>query len=297
MTPNKRKFGFLALILLCICMIVGVQASEVTLTASGDRSYYFGEEIILSGANTDSNSTYLFMTGPNLYQQGVSLTPLNPPIGVTNDQATTFTSVLVKNDDTYEYIWDTVESQLDAGIYTLYAASLPKDTNNLADCEYDTVRIYLNKPYVFASIFEDDVGESVFIRGRATGNPSAIAIWMFGSDYYQRTDVQVTGDTYFEFQLTCDTAQHIANEQCFIVVQHPMCNNQFDVEEVFVGGNTYATVRGVVPVVGEASNDYFPVDGSGFHLTGSDAANALIQLIQKAYVHAHSKLHRGLIRF
>jgi hypothetical protein len=45
---------------------VKVEAGSVTITASGTGTYYIGEEITLSGTNTEVNRVYLFMTGPNL---------------------------------------------------------------------------------------------------------------------------------------------------------------------------------------------------------------------------------------
>ena len=45
---------------------VKVEKGAVTITASGDGSYYIGTEITLSGTNTDSDTVYLFITGPNL---------------------------------------------------------------------------------------------------------------------------------------------------------------------------------------------------------------------------------------
>jgi hypothetical protein len=50
---------------------VRVEKGEVTITASGTGVYYIGEEITLSGTNTDNQTVYLFLTGPNLGTNGV----------------------------------------------------------------------------------------------------------------------------------------------------------------------------------------------------------------------------------
>ena len=52
---------------------VKVEKGAVTITASGDGSYYIGQEIKLTGTNTDSSYVYLFMTGPNLDNNGIVL--------------------------------------------------------------------------------------------------------------------------------------------------------------------------------------------------------------------------------
>ena len=73
----------------------GLAAADgaVTITASGTGTYYMGEEITLSGTNTDSGTTYLFLTGPNLGTNGVTL--VDPGVSVVNGSADTFTSVAV----------------------------------------------------------------------------------------------------------------------------------------------------------------------------------------------------------
>ncbi len=59
-----------------------------------------------------------------------------------------------------------------------------------------------------------------------------------------------------------------------MVVQHPMYNGQFDVAEVVEGGITR---------VYDTSGNFFIADGPG-RLQGSDAANALVNLINGANI-------------
>ena len=42
----------------------------MTLTVGDNQSFYLGEEVTLSGTNTGSETTYLFVTGPNLPSGG-----------------------------------------------------------------------------------------------------------------------------------------------------------------------------------------------------------------------------------
>ena len=45
---------------------VSAEKPFVTIVAKGDQSYHMGEKVVFSGMNTGSNSTYLFITGPNV---------------------------------------------------------------------------------------------------------------------------------------------------------------------------------------------------------------------------------------
>ncbi len=268
---------------------VRVEKGDVTITASGDRSYYIGEEVTLSGTNTDSDNVYLFITGPNIANNGAQLT--NPAVAVIDGPLGTginFVQRNVKGDDTWEYKWDTSGLALDAGTYTIYAVADSRDKNNLANNKYETVSVVIRKGFVSASASQTSVakGDKMFIRGNAEGDPSpGVAIWVLGRNFYARDTQTVDDDASFEYELTSAATQNMASGQYFVVVQHPMGNNRFDVVEdaVSVAGRTYATMLGIVPAPGIASTDYFPVDGPG-RLQGSDAAEALIQLLNNPNV-------------
>ena len=266
---------------------VRVEEGEVTVTASGDRSYYLGEEVTLSGTNTDSNDIYLFITGPNLPDNGAQLT--NPAVAVVDGAGGTgtfFIQETVKGDDTWEYKWDTSGLALDAGTYTIYAVADSRDKDNLADAQYETVSVVIRKGFVSATASQSSVakGDKFYIRGNAEGNPSpGVAIWILGRNFAVRDTETVEDDSSFEYEVTTAVTQGMASGQYFVVVQHPMGNNRFDVVETTVGGTTYATMLGIIPAPGIASTDYFPVVGPG-RLQGSDAAEALIQLLNNPNV-------------
>ncbi|HJK23173.1 MAG TPA: hypothetical protein O0X08_04735, partial [Methanocorpusculum sp.] len=83
---------------------VKVEKGAVTITASGDGSYSIGTEITLSGTNTDSDTVYLFITGPNLDSNGEKLLDLDT--AATNGGS----EVAVKTDNTWEKKWNTAGS-------------------------------------------------------------------------------------------------------------------------------------------------------------------------------------------
>ncbi len=268
---------------------VRVEKGDVTITASGDKSYYIGEEVTLSGTNTDSANVFLFITGPNLANNGAQLT--NPAVAVVDGVGGTginFIQRNVKGDDTWEYKWDTSGLALDAGTYTIYAVADSRDKNNLANNKYETVSVVIRKGFVSATASQSSVakGDKFYIRGNAEGNPSpGVAIWVLGRNFYARDTQTVEDDSSFEYEVTGAVTQGMASGQYFVVVQHPMGNNRFDVvaDAISVPGNIYATMLGIVPAAGIASTDYFPVVGPG-RLQGSDAAEALIQLLNNPNV-------------
>lgn len=101
---------------------VKVEKGAVTVVASGDMSYYLGEEIKLSGTNSETDKTYLFITGPNLPPAGGQLYP-DPRVPVDVNVPESFIYADVLDDNTWSYKWVTSSLNIDAGTYTLYAVS------------------------------------------------------------------------------------------------------------------------------------------------------------------------------
>ena len=53
---------------------VKVEQGTVTVVAAGDQSYFLGQEVKLSGTNSETDTVYLFITGPNLPANGGLMT-------------------------------------------------------------------------------------------------------------------------------------------------------------------------------------------------------------------------------
>ncbi len=220
-------------------VMVAVERGVVTLTASGTGVYYVGEEIVLSGTNTDNTTTYLFLTGPNLPVGGVRLD--NVTASVVDDSAASFTLAGVRYDDIWEYRWDTsaIGPSLDSGCYTIYAVSAPRSKGNLADAEYSTASVVLKTPGIEATASASTVarGDSLTISGTAEGNPDNIYIWIFGrNDRLLGEPVTVARDASFEYKINHFGADAYLSGQYFVVVQHPMMNGLQDVH--LVAGTT-----------------------------------------------------------
>jgi len=240
----------------------------VTITASGTGVYYLGEEITLSGTNTASDTTYLFLTGPNLGTNGVNLTRLAP---VKSNDSGSFTRVAVNADDTWSYKWSTADLAwaLDAGTYTIYAVSQPRSKDSLTGVRFATTSIVLRAPTlsVWTSGATLTPGDDYRIGGIATGAPDAVQIWIFGKNYYKLgVLVAVESDGSFEYVLTGAETSDLAKGQYYVVVQHPM-----------YGGFGVTEVNGVISAQGIT-----PVDLK--RLQAPDAASVLINALDSPYV-------------
>jgi PGF-CTERM protein len=258
---------------------VKVEKGDVTIVASGDQSYYLGEEVKLTGTNSETDITYLFMTGPNLPTVGAMLK--SPKKAVNNGQQASFDQADVQDDDTYEYKWQTANLEIDAGTYTVYAASAPVDKDNLNDAEYDTVSLVIKKPYIQASASGSVVakGDKFYIMGTAEGNPSkGVAIWILGKNKIVYATESVNDDMSFEHEVKGALTASLYAGQYFVVVQHPMYNNEFDIYPD--NGATPQNILGSYPTRG---SQLFKIGGQGA-LQGTDAAEALVQAINSAMV-------------
>jgi PGF-CTERM protein len=268
---------------------VTVEKGAVTIVAAGDQSYYLGEEIKFSGTNTESYKTYLFIIGPNLNDNGAQL--VAPRTKVVDLDPSTFVQADVAGDNTWSYKWGTATIPLDAGTYTIYAVSQPRDRapEDLADAAYGTVSIIIKKPFVSATASQSTVakGDRVYITGTAEGQPSpGVAIWILGKNYAFYQTESVNADSSFSYEVKQQDTKSLTSGQYFVVVQHPMANNQFDIvlspsRTGKIGGTDTVYVRNVIlgqSTANTVGTNVFVINGAG-SLQGSDAAEALVQAI------------------
>ena len=281
-------------------MNVQVQQGAVTIVAAGSQSYYLGEEVQFSGTNTESQYTYLYITGPNLPTQGTNINSNDPRnyhdpaapasyLGVYDGSPAGFQQVSVNGDNTWSWEWGTSAVALDAGTYTVYAVSGPEDANSLQNVAYGTVSIIVKAPFVSATASQSTVaqGDPVYITGTAQGQPSiGVNIWILGKNFADLENEAVNSDSSFSYELMGTTTQNMAAGQYFIVVQHPMENNVFDVYANWPPQNTATQGPALVYTTGYngAPPAYdFALTGSG-SLQGSNAAEALVQAINSPNV-------------
>jgi len=262
---------------------VKVEKGTVTVVAAGDQSYFLGQEIKLSGTDSETEEVFMFITGPNLPSSGGRLT--DPRSAVTNNDETTFTRADVQDDNTWEYKWQTANINIDSGTYTVYAVATANDKNHLADTQYATVSIIIRKPFVVATASQSTVaaGDKFYIRGNAEGKPSqGVAIWIMGKNFVTYDTESVNSDATFEKEISEGVTSGMDSGQYFVVVQHPMYNDQLDVYPRSDMGYAYRYVVGPYPVI-DQENVLFTLAGPGA-LQGSDAAEALVTALDNAAV-------------
>ncbi|MDU9376340.1 hypothetical protein McpSp1_09480 [Methanocorpusculaceae archaeon Sp1] len=281
---------------------VKVEKGAVTITASGDGSYYIGDEIKLTGTNTDSTDVFLFITGPNLAENGLSLKSIATKDVEAKENGQ---PVSVKTDNTWEYKWDTSQCALDTGAYTIYATSrltngkssekaaivdpdvAEKYGDNgyavkLSDSEYATVSVNLKQPFLSAIPSGTIVakGDKIYIRGTAEGQPNNLKLYIFGPNLFEDHSITVEDDGSYEKKI--DIGSSMSSNQYFVVIQHPMYNGKFDAVltsdttgKYFYIANVNSTATG-----NQAS---FYVTGNN-KLQGSNAADALTKMIDSANI-------------
>lgn len=247
---------------------VRVEEGAVTITPAGTGTYYIGEEITFEGTCTESETVYLFLTGPNLGTNGVNLDTID---NVENDNESSFTKEVVEADDTWSFKWNTATlgKALDSGGYTIYAVSAPKDKEHLSEAQYDTASIQLRSGFLSATSSGAVIakGDDLKLTGTAQGDPDSVHVWIFGKNL-QMTDKSATveDDGSFEFELKGAETKDLSAGQYFVVIQHPMMNGKFDVA---------ANKSGFI--VGEPGSGFTNVNIA--QLQASDAANALIKAL------------------
>jgi hypothetical protein len=174
-------------------------------TLSGIRTT-MGDEVPLSGYCTSSPYVYLFLTGPNLPENGVTLTDISKRA----DQGY-FTKVSVDGNDRWSYTWHTgsISGRLDEGTYTVWVVDTPADRSRLAAADYRTLSVTLGKPFITVDtpaqpgtmdLKSDPDGASVTVDGRSRGRTPLLLDSLEPGTYdvvfslpgYRDTSAQVT---------------------------------------------------------------------------------------------------------
>lgn len=135
--PTGRFRLFTLLFCLCACVLVVTVSGE---DYSEDYEGYLGETIALNGVSYNSDEVYLFMTGPGLPENGVTLTDTSKRA----DQGK-FTTIGVDSNQQWIFKWDTsrIDNQIDPGTYTVYVVNAPVDKSELTGHSYQTLSVYL----------------------------------------------------------------------------------------------------------------------------------------------------------
>ena len=246
---------------------VSAEKPLVTIVAEGDQSYYMGERVVFSGTNTGSDSTYLFITGPNLPPGGAKLS--SPTRHAVSGEAGSFTVVKTKPDNTWEYTWYTSNLRLDAGTYSIYAVSTPETKDGFNDSTtYGTVGIIYKKPFIMTAISPLPVqkGQSFTVNGYAEGDPASVQLWILGNNFFSLITVPVDNEANYTFTADSQFSNKLTAGDYYLIAEHSMADYQFD----FTFNGEYVTV-----MEDNKTTNLFKVNGPG-SLQGRDAADALV---------------------
>ncbi|MFA5267671.1 MAG: hypothetical protein WC379_06835 [Methanoregula sp.] len=235
---NLQRYNLVLAGLLIITlafMMAPVTAAMVTITTSppmGD-AYYLGDTITYSGINTESDTTYLFIRGPNLPLNGGQIQVLDPRhFPVREDNESTFLAVDVGPDNQWSWAWDTHYYSLDPGTYTVYAASAPRDLTHINDTVYNKTTFDLRKPVPTVTIQPTYPvqGDTITISGIAKGSPGpGIAIWIIGPEYSDRFVINPDPDGFYSLDIN-SAEKGMAEGSYHVVVHHPgHWNDLFDI--------------------------------------------------------------------
>jgi hypothetical protein len=273
---NKNGFAKITLLLIISVAIVlsmsPVSADTgITIKAGGDLSYYLGEEVFFSGSNFDSDFTYLFIEGAGIPGTGGKLT--SPHQNTVSGNPDSFDRIKTKPDKTWEYTFYTSNLGLNPGRYIIYAASQPKTKDQLNGVKFDNASIILKKEFVSAKISPSVVSRGLpfTVSGMAEGNPGVVHIWIFGDNYQYDTSVSPGPDSAYTFNAGTEISGNLPKGQCYLIVQHPMQNNQLDIVS---DGDWVKNVQ-INKGNSTGGTNVFKIKGAG-SLQGIDAAKALV---------------------
>jgi hypothetical protein len=129
-------------ILFITCCLAGLLCAS-TMAADISIEAELGDTLNLHGESYVGNSVYLFLTGPGLPENGVTLMDTSQRA----DQGH-FTIVDLDNNQQWSMKWNTarIENEIDPGTYIVYVSNEPVDKANLGGSgSYKTLEVYLKE--------------------------------------------------------------------------------------------------------------------------------------------------------
>ncbi|WP_153015904.1 hypothetical protein [Methanofollis ethanolicus] len=257
----------------------GGSTKEIVLDASklsNDEYYCLGDTIPVTGrlgaAAADEMDVYFYITGPNLDSNGVK--PSNPQIGAIDGDNSTFESVHISKGQTeFEYRWNTGNTGLTDGTYTIFATVNPTGYASRALIETDVKdyrEVDLNQPSINVMFPQEAPGffaqgDHIVSLWTARGSPAKssytgkIRYYIFGSNLrytgiqefpLPKVDKDATpeqlnaladkGDYpgYSGLNLPRSFSANLSRGEYTVVYQHPMNDQTFNVRPI--QGDTYS---------------------------------------------------------
>jgi hypothetical protein len=188
-----------------------VEPGIVTIAPVNGQNYQFGDTIQFTGSNTGSHITYLFITGPNLQENGSQIQDPDPASRpVLEGDASTFRAVGVGPDDRWTWTWDTRHSNLDPGTYMIFAVSRPHDKSHLEYTPYGTTTITITRPGSSSARPPDSSNVSFTVSALSVNPAGDLAAGMPVTVSFI-VDFPVTGDETFPSSHDLQMATDLGN--------------------------------------------------------------------------------------
>ena len=236
---------------LLLCLLTPVVSATFTISISGSSSHYLGDDIVLSGIDTESSTVYLFLTGPGLPSQGAQIASLEPrKSGVQNGNSDTFTMLPVPPLQTWSWTWPTGDVSLDAGTYQIFAVGEPRDRNSLRNLSYSSVTLIFKKPFTSsttrtvlvspdATVF---IGESGLDLGNIVGKANAIAWWPSAADAFTTSPTKMIPIARSGHSFFVDPSQFTGYTGRWYAYEPPQKYSAYELPPQYVNSQIYFTV-------------------------------------------------------
>ena len=228
-------------------LTIKVKAGAITADAASAATF-IGNEVKLSGSNELGGTLYFYIKGPNF-----PFTALP-----TKDNQITVTGKEWEAKINTAELKTAAGKKPDAGNYTIYVAKAlttveqeakdvetpidPKNMSaaNLEDANYcdayTTVVVALKQPFI--NITEAPavvvMDSDLVVKGTAEGQPPLVKYYIFGTNFFLSADATVDEDGVFEISKKIENtdAKPMQAGQYFLVIQHPMYDQKFNVGPV-----------------------------------------------------------------
>jgi len=244
------------LIILVVTLVVLV--SGTCFAGAADITARIGDRVDLKGSALNTDTIYLFVTGPGLPADGVRPDMMTVPV-ISGDPST-FTATDVVN-DRWAYTWNTARQgfSLKDGLYTVYATKKPVGKSDLVS-PYGSVTVSLTQtgePYRSPgtlAITTYPVNAVVFIDGTAAGTAPLTTAVSAGvhqvrleSPGYSPVEERITVEpgAYVPFQKALAPLQTLSNTPS-ISPTLPFINES---PEPAPAGSGTAPTRAALPVI------------------------------------------------
>lgn len=259
------------LILIGAVFLLTVPASAGTvlpITLQTDPQHVLGEELYLSGENYESDTTYLFITGPNLPPEGGNLA--SPRVRVITGNTASFAVAPVSADHRWEYSLLTSPLGIADGIYIVYAVSRPASQKDLSEGTFNSTTVIIHKSVITAEVSPATVarGERFYVTGQSHDFPivEEVQVWIIAKGFVRNATTPLLKDAKFSQKIDTKTSEDLPEGPCWLVVQHPKAHDL----NIEVSGD-WVRKR---PYQGSDQN-LFRITGPG-SLQGEDAKDALV---------------------